>query len=155
MATKLSELAAASPLQLLAGDLKIIAANLERAQKELEAVSGGRHSWLDAIISLAKDRAKDPLPGAAAVHPHIVICMEGGIITSALAAEPITVTVIDYDTEDCVDRRDLVLIPQGDGKTEEAYARVDQVAVDPVRSAELIGAVASPKPVVVEQLSPS
>lgn len=144
MSTKLAALATASPLELLSGDLAIVAANLQRAQKELEAATGGRHSWLDAPIAIAKDRASNPIPAAAVELPHVVLCMEGGIITSTLAATPIMVTVIDYDTEDCADRNDLVLIPQGDGKMAEAYATVDQAFVDAARTTELIEAVESP-----------
>ncbi len=144
MSTKLSALATASPLELLMGDLNILAGTLARAQRELEAATGGRHSWLDAPIAIAKDRASNPIPAAVVELPHVVLCMEGGIITSTLAATPIMVTVIDYDTEDCVDRDDLVLIPQGDGKMAEAYAKVDQAFVDAARTTELIEAVESP-----------
>lgn len=270
MSAKLSALATASPLELLSGDLNIVASSLQRAQKELEAATGGRQSWLDGAVAIARDRASNPLPAAPTAHtdsdvartirvtferlqrigdqkivsdivygwlkqsglavleedadmlcgaflgqiarlrdgkgdpsdqevmrelaamnkhatehnahpqlttkfqlidlkaaeeelrrtttqkprqfivadglspvPHVVLCMEGGIITSTLAATPIMVTVIDYDTEDCVDRDDLVLIPQGDDKMAEAYATVDQAFVDAARTAELIDAVES------------
>jgi len=60
--TKLAALANATPMELLRGDLQIVAANFERAQKELESVAG-RRSWLDAPVAIAKDRAANPLPG--------------------------------------------------------------------------------------------
>jgi hypothetical protein len=59
--TKLAALANATPMELLRGDLQIVAANFERAQNELESVAG-RRSWLDAPVAIAKDRAANPLP---------------------------------------------------------------------------------------------
>lgn len=63
--SKLSELANASSMSLLRGDLNIVAVNLQLAQDRLEAATGGSHSWLDPVVAIARSRASDPLPEAA------------------------------------------------------------------------------------------
>jgi hypothetical protein len=156
MTSKLAELVNATPVELLAGDLQIVAASLERAQKALEAATGGRQTWLDAPVAIAKERARAQPNHVreSADPPHVVICLEGGIITSTLSAEPLTVSVIDYDTEDCVDDDDLSAIPQGDGTVAAGYTAIVQATVDPARATELIAAVAFPWPMCRDDMRP-
>lgn len=62
----------ASPVELLQMDLNIIVSSLEKAQRELEAATGGRQTWLDPIVNIARDRAKQPLPdGTSSVSKDI------------------------------------------------------------------------------------
>jgi len=102
----------------------------------------GLIGWGDDLWQAAGAlRALDPKPAEV---PHVVVCREGGVIQGVLAATPLQVSMIDYDTEDCTDEDDLHEIPQQDGKVSDAYASVWAAEVDPDRAAELIEAVAAP-----------
>ena len=57
----IKDLANASPLELLRGDLGIVAHNVAKAQRELEQATGGRQTWLDPVVAIARDRAEKPL----------------------------------------------------------------------------------------------
>jgi hypothetical protein len=102
----------------------------------------GLIGWGDELYdAAAKLREQEPKVEEV---PHIVVWMEGGIIQGALSAKPVLMSVIDYDTEDCVDEDDLTEIPQQDGEVIEAYASVRAADINPARAAELIEAVAAP-----------
>ena len=60
--TKLAQWANASSMALLRGDLSAVAVNLKKAQVQLEAATGGRQTWLDPFVSIARSRAAEPLP---------------------------------------------------------------------------------------------
>jgi hypothetical protein len=50
---------------------------------------------------------------------RIVVCLDGGLVTSVVAAAPLDVLVVDYDVEGA-DEEDLDEIDQGDGTVADA-----------------------------------
>jgi len=76
----------------------------------------------------------------------VVVWLEGGIVQGALASSPVTVSVIDYDTDGCGEDDDMIQIPQGDGTVADGFSTVMQAEVKPGRMAELCNAINDPVP---------
>jgi hypothetical protein len=75
--------------------------------------------------------------------PRIVVIMEGGLLQDVLSTSPLSVAVIDYDTEGTSD--ELTAIPQDEEGTSfaEACASIRPAYVRPERTNQLYDAVAN------------
>lgn len=76
----------------------------------------------------------------AAAETKVVLWMDGGLVQGVMAATPLELYVLDYDTEGA-DKEELTDIPQADGKTAQAYTGIWSAEVDPIRNAELVRTV--------------
>jgi hypothetical protein len=69
-----------------------------------------------------------------------VVVLEGGLVRDVVSTIPLSVAVIDYDTEDAEDA-DIKRIPQGEGKFEDGTGHISKAYVLPERCEELYKAI--------------
>jgi hypothetical protein len=69
-----------------------------------------------------------------------VVVLEGGLVRDVVSTIPLSVAVIDYDTEDAEDA-DIKRIPQGAGKFEDGTGHISKAYVLPERCEELYKAI--------------
>ena len=120
---------------------------LQRIQQTKRRIAAEWDKLRDLIGEL--DQIADDCDEAAE-KPKLAITMEGGIIQSAFSNTPIEFSVIDYDT-DGADEDELSLVPQNDGRMEEAYFHQPHIAIMPE---EFTGRLANIKPFKSEEEEP-
>ena len=73
--------------------------------------------------------------------PKLVAVISGGILQSVIGEAPVDLHVIDYDCEDEAPE-DCYEIPQGNGRTETAYAYIGEIFEENAeRTKELLNAI--------------
>jgi len=102
----------------------------------------GLVGWGDDLWQTAA--ALRDLDPKSAEAPHVVVQMDGGVIQGIVSAQPIQVSVIDYNPLASTDEDDLHEIPQKNGEMARAYVTKWSADVEVARAAELIEAVAAP-----------